>query len=672
MEKAKTFFVGLFFSILLASVFSWRPVINLLEAFEFRSIDLRFLLRGEQEKPKSPIIICLIDEKSVMDYGFRSPTPRKLLAELITSLVNKKAKAIGLDILLDIETIKPHDQALERALQYSGNSVVLIEKPPGLQTLKKTAQDYGPVLLKYSQYATVGYSEIGTGPREIARWVSILPHNGQSSFVGQIYEKFYGTKLGRNLNEEQLNGLDRITLDYTREPSLLSSSHPLFPIFSPDELVNLPEEFIKGKIVLIGSGIGDLGDTFLTPFSIPSNGYQTAFGVELHGIALDMLLSRNYLNQIDSETRILIFVILFFLATIIFLATRTRYSIAALCLISLAWVIVSVAQFNTKGLVLPVFIPLAGLIVLFLVSEITKNFFTQKQSRFLKKTFKRYLSPDLVDHLLQQKKLPDMGGEEKQITTLFSDLQGFTSLSEKLDPHSLVEMLNEYLGKMTETVFDQMGTLDKYEGDAIMAIYGAPLDLKEHAVKACLTSLLMQQRMNGLNEDFNKKQLPSLKVRIGINSGSAIVGNIGSEERMDYTAIGDSVNLASRLEGVNKFFCTGIIISEDTLGLTNNQFLTRELGKIVVKGKTQPVRIFELISERSDPLFMGNGDQYKLYKQGLQAFYTREFRKASELFKKCSEEHDDQPSAFMRNQAKSMIDSTPTADWDGVIIFQQK
>ncbi len=672
MIKVKIAVIGILLAALLSLLFSWKPVINLLEAFEFRSIDLRFRLRGEQEKPNSPIIICLLDEKSVLDYGYRSPTPRKLLAELVTSLVSKKAKVIGLDFLLDMETMDSHDQALEKALQNSGKSVVLIEKPPDLQTDKKTAQGYGPVLPRFSEHSFVGYSEVGTGPREIARWITILPYRGQNSFVGQLYANFNGSSLNQIPGQIRLDGLKRLVLNYSEEPSLLSSSQPLFPVFSPEELMNLPGEFIRGKIVMIGSGIGDLGDTFLTPFSMPSNDYQTAFGVELHAIALDMLLTGNYLNQFGPFARMLVLFSMFAIVTILFLLTKSRYSIAALLLACLMWAMLSVFLFISGGLVIPVFMPLTGLVLLFISAEITKNYVTQRQSRFLQRTFKRYLSPVLVDLLLQQKKLPDMGGEEKQITTLFSDLQGFTSLSEKLTPHALVEMLNEYLGKMTETVFEQSGTLDKYEGDAIMAIYGAPLETDDHAVNACDTALNMQQRMKALNRDLNKNQLPSLKVRIGINTGSAIVGNIGSEQRMDYTAIGDSVNLASRLEGVNKFFNTGIIISQNTLDLTNNQFLTRELGKIIVKGKTQPVRIFELIAKRDELLTEQNRDQYGLYHRGLQAFYNSDFTTARELFMQCSADYGDAPSAFMQNQAETMRLSGTESDWNGEIMFLEK
>lgn len=662
------------FAILLSVVFLLNPVSNVFETYESRSLDLRFLIRGPLPKTDSPVIICLVDDNAAMKHGFRSPTPRTMLAEVISNLKEKGARGIGVDIILDMATIEEQDKALEETLDRSGKRVVLINRPPAAAGYKNSSRDsevFGPVLQRFRQHAETGYSEIVVGSGEIARWIGLLPVRNQPSFVEQLYENYTGTSLEEIAQLSEIADSNRVLLDFPGSPSRFFSSNPYFSVFSVEELLNLPEAFIKDKIILIGSGMEDLGDVFLTPFSTSSNGYLTAFGVELHAIALDMLFQERFLRTSSTLTDFLLFLFLFLVAGILFIRLRTRYAVAVLAGVVVLWAGISVIAFSAWGLIIPLFLPILGLLFLFLVTEIVKNFWTQRQSRFLQKTFKRYLSPDLVDMLVNQQKQPDMGGEDKLITILFSDLQGFTGLSERLSPHDLVDLLNDYLAEMTATVFQQLGTLDKYQGDAIMAIYGAPLELENHAVQACHTAVRMQQKMVQLNRNLEARGLPLLKVRIGVNTGEAVVGNIGSEERMDYTAVGDAVNLASRLEGVNKFFGTDIIISEDTCHHVADLFETRELGKIVVKGKTNPVRIYELIGLKKAGETLET-ERKSIYESALHAFYRSDFDKAETLFRKALKTYEDSPSRYMLNQVSYYRLSPPSDQWEGEVVLLQK
>ena len=210
--------------------------------------------------------------------------------------------------------------------------------------------------------------------------------------------------------------------------------------------------------------------------------------------------------------------------------------------------------------------------------------------------FGTYVSPAVVDQILENP--PELGGVDKNLTVFFSDIRGFTTLSESMTPQELVKILNKYLSAMTDIILSYGGTLDKYEGDAIMCFWGAPLEQEDHALLACKSALEQMEALRQLNKEFPEDK--QINIGIGLNSGKMTVGNMGSQQRMDYTLIGDNVNLGARLEGTNKQYRTNIIISEYTYGLVKDKMVVRELDNIRVKGKNKPVLIYELIDEKND------------------------------------------------------------------------
>ena len=210
--------------------------------------------------------------------------------------------------------------------------------------------------------------------------------------------------------------------------------------------------------------------------------------------------------------------------------------------------------------------------------------------------FQKYVSPDVVEKLIEDPTKLMLGGEKRVLSVLFSDIRGFTSISEKLVPEELLSQLNQYLTAMTAVVLRNGGMLDKYVGDAIMAVFGAPLELENHALAACRTALEMMKELRSLQEGWQDESKPILDIGIGINTGEMVIGNVGSPKRMDYTVIGDNVNLASRLEGVNKELGTQIIISESTYQLVKGQIAVRGLGEVKVKGKEKQVAIYEPVN----------------------------------------------------------------------------
>ena len=259
----------------------------------------------------------------------------------------------------------------------------------------------------------------------------------------------------------------------------------------------------------------------------------------------------------------------------------------------------------------------------------------EKERMRVKAAFQNYVAPEVVNTMLQHPDMLHFGGEKREMTVLFSDIRGFTTLSEQMEPEVLVGLLHSYLNPMTETVFQHNGTMDKYIGDAIMAIYGAPLLLSDHADRACETALAMIEKLHHLWEEWRGKNLPELKIGIGINSGLMTVGNMGSERLFDYTVIGDNVNLASRLEGLNKLYGTAILISEATQKLLKNNFILREVDRVRVKGKQTSVSIFEL---RGHGQPQGQEAEFlQTFHAGLEAFRQGNWESATKYFAACQQ-----------------------------------
>jgi adenylate cyclase len=270
-----------------------------------------------------------------------------------------------------------------------------------------------------------------------------------------------------------------------------------------------------------------------------------------------------------------------------------------------------------------------------------------KEGVFVKNTFKRYLSASVVDQIIKDPSSLKLGGEERELTVFFSDMSGFTEMSERMEPRRLVSLINEYLSAMTDSIFLQEGTLDKYEGDAVMAFWGAPLLQADHARRACWAALDNRSRLKELCLDWEKRGLPSFDIRIGINTGPMIVGNVGSSARMEYTVLGDAVNTGSRLEQLNKLYGTHILISEATRDAAGAAIETREVDLIELRGKKKQIRVYELLGLPGQiPAARITG--YRLYEHGLIAFRERRWDEAeSALRSAVAALGEDQPSSLL-------------------------
>jgi adenylate cyclase len=319
--------------------------------------------------------------------------------------------------------------------------------------------------------------------------------------------------------------------------------------------------------------------------------YGLMYGIEVHANALNTILMENFLTVPPLWVNFLILLGLVML--ICFLASRTPalVSFVITLVLFLGLFLAITLVFDAQNLLLDFTAPALGM-VLALISVVAYRAMTEERDKKrIKNMFSTYLSPKVVDQIID--KPPELGGMDKNLTVFFSDIRGFTTLSESMSPQELVKILNTYLSAMTDIILEFEGTLDKYEGDAIMAFWGAPLPQEDHALLACKASVRQIEALKVLNQNFPPEI--TINIGIGLNTGIMTVGNMGSAQRMDYTLIGDNVNLGARLEGTNKVYGTQIIISEYTYEMVKDQVIARELDTIRVKGKNRPVAIYELL-----------------------------------------------------------------------------
>ena len=315
--------------------------------------------------------------------------------------------------------------------------------------------------------------------------------------------------------------------------------------------------------------------------------------------------------------------------------------------------------------------PLLGMVAVFGAVTSYRMLFEQKRGRVIKGVFSHYLHPDVVSELTENPDAVKLGGDTKEVTLFFSDIAGFTPISEHLSSEEVVSLLNGYLGRLTDEILKHHGLLDKYEGDAIMAIFGAPKGLPNHAISGCLAALDVQQASRTFAEERVKLGQPRLDTRVGLNSGRCVVGNIGSAQRLDYTAIGDTVNLASRLEGANKVFNSSIMISDSTYTLAKDRIEARPLDLIRVKGKARPTEVYELLARKGE-LGEEMSEVVRIWNDALALYRRREWESAAGLFESILAIRDDGPSKTYLERCRSYRTDPPPSDWDGVFVMTTK
>jgi adenylate cyclase len=442
-----------------------------------------------------------------------------------------------------------------------------------------------------------------------------------------------------------------------------------FPHYSASDILHgtLPEGTFKDKIVLVGATAVGLYDLRTTPFS------SVYPGLEVHATVVDNILTGRFLAKPKwaGALDLLSILVMGLLAGLII--SRLGALAGMLSAVGLFVLYLAFARwlFMSGPTWINIVYPLLALTLTYVVLTIYRYFAEERERKKIKGAFSRYVSTSVVNEILKHPEHLRLGGDKRDLTVLFSDIRGFTNISEGLTPEELVNLLNEYLTVMTNIVFKYDGTLDKYMGDAIMAIYGAPFEQENHPASACHSALEMMEELTKLNQRWISEGKPPLDIGIGINTGMMMVGNMGSDQLFDYTVMGDAVNLGSRLEGANKNYRTHILISESTFERVRDQFVCMEVDSVRVKGKTQPVKIFQLLAHKQVPPEKAHAVSY--FEKGLALYKERRWEEAIENFNLVRDlDPDILVAALYVTRCQELKDKPPPPDWDGVFTMTTK
>jgi adenylate cyclase len=557
------FIIAILLSIILSVIFS----IGVFQGWNYRLSDSLYT----QKKPLESIVIVAIDDSSLQDIG-RWPWPREVFVKTLPAF--NESRVIGIDVAFFENYSSVVDKQLGEEIGKL-NSVVPVE----FTEFEKTSEIlHGKGILKpiseLQNKSDVGFINIFTDEDGITRTAPLVINAEKSydSFALKIVKKY----LGKNIS-------------YAQDPLIINFVGPSnsFRTISFSDVYRKKTDFnFSGRIVLIGATAPDLHDDSVTP---TSKGKPMP-GVEIHANAMQTLLTRNFLTrQGGLSVIVLIFILAVLTAFLLFYLKFLTATISSAILFA-GYFFFAIFLFD-RGIILNLVYPFLAILATYLGITVFFYFSEGRERKRIKSLFSKYVSKDVVEEILSKTKSDEINlrGEEKDVTVIFADIRGFTSMSENMKPHDVVAMLNKYLGGMTEPIFDNQGMLDKYIGDCIMAIFGAPLDDKNHALNAIKAAIKMRDKIIEMQKGMKKK----VGMGIGINSGEAVIGNMGSKQMANYTAIGDTVNTASRL--CSKAEAGQIIISEETYQRIKEHVNAKSLGEITVKGKAKPIKIYDVI-----------------------------------------------------------------------------
>jgi adenylate cyclase len=553
-----------------------------LEPLENWSLDQLFEYRGARP-PTAPIVIVTIDESSNAELNTQWPFPRAMHGELLDRISAGRPLAIGLDLIFDTPASRgpKDDEALGTAVARAGNVVLGAAPTEDVQAVYKREDPNPPIPVIRAGAAAVGSVNVYKDPDGRVRRVPMSRRVGDQTIVA-FDAALHQVATRAGLQTKPLPHVQDVLINFRGGPN----TFPWIPYYQVLR-GEVGAEAFTGKIVLIGPTSEILHDLFPTPFA--RNGEMP--GVEIHANVIDTLARGNPVREIPQWVSTVLAV----LAGLAGSALVVRFrALRALSTAVGLWVVCALALFAAFALWDVWMRGMAGTLALVLGygSTVVENFVREQRE---KRRLSRFFSPDVLRAVVRGQEDVSLGSSRRTVTVLFSDLRGFTSISEKLEPEQVAEMLREYLTEMTEIVFKHGGTVDKYIGDCVMALYNVPFEDPEHAVKAVRTGLEFQERTLAAAERWEAKYGVRLRNGVGINTGEAVVGTLGSLQRLEYTAIGDTVNLAARLESITKDYGASIIISESTYQYVKDLFPTRELGEVTVKGKTVPVKIYAVL-----------------------------------------------------------------------------
>ncbi len=698
-----------------------------LEVLDLRLLDIRQVVRGPL-RPGADVIIVGIDERSLDEIG-RWPWPRSRLATLIERLSADGPSVIGFDMVfgqpdltVDLlalraavakDPMRPvgdvlegvsldQDASLAAALRASERTIlgyyvdlsgatapdlvaaaahvpelsvratggVRVEHVPGLAT---ATQVHVPIAVLAGASAGAGHFNFVPDPDGIYRRLPVAIRVADR-LVPALGLEMIRRHLGSPSATLDLGpeGVTAVRLGPLALPvdarghlwiNYLGPPHT-FPYVSAGDVIagRVPAGTFATKLVLVGFTAAGF-DEIATPFS------AVQAGVELQATVIDDMLHGHVLHRpwwlVPGEV-----VVILLCGVVLALALRQRRAVAgvsAAVALALFYVWGTQRLFTGAGLALGAVYPLSAIAACTLAGSVFRAVVEEREKRRIRDAFRHYLNPEVTDLLASDPTRLRLGGERREVTVFFSDIQGFTSISEQLEAGALGELLNEYLGTMTDVVFRHEGLLDKYVGDALMAIWGAPIEVTDHARRSCSAALDMLDALAHLRTGWRTLGLPLIDIRIGINSGLAAVGNFGSTQRFSYTAVGDTVNLASRIEGLSKEYGTRILVSESTRKAAGDDFVYREIDWVRVRGRTQPLAIYELLGRRAADRAAALLRRAAVYESALATYRRQAWDETiASLEGLAAEDPDDRPVATFLARCRRLRATPPGPAWDAI------
>lgn len=586
--RLKRFLISVCLSAIVALFFSVVFWLGVFSTWQEKLSDKLFLRR----QPSAEILLAAIDDKSLRTIG-QWPWPRAVHAQFLNKLALAGPKVVGYDVIfsepsklgsLDDQSFSDVLKRLKVILPLEGQMLEIKKNQPA------TAFSLVESLKKFSNNAVkeahVNVLSDDDGViRRLPGFINFIDR--QIPALSLALSELAG---GPKATEVIAEAGEFLRINYAGPPGSFRTVS-----FADILSGQTPPEALRDKIVIVGVTSVDLHDAQMTPFSL---GREMA-GIEIHANALDTILNRRYFHEVgNTGVGLSIFALCLLISLSFSFFKKIWTALAASLFFWLIYLGIALFFFEQGiiyNLVHPTLAFVSSLIAILIFNYLAES----REKNYLRKSFQLYLEPGVIEEIIQDPASLKLGGQKKVMTVLFSDIRGFTTMSEKIDPEIMVSLLNEYFTVMTEIILHSGGVLDKFIGDAIMAFWGAPREAPDHAYLACGVALKMMDRLAVLKSDWARRGLPEFNIGVGINSGEMVVGNMGSSTRFSYTVIGDNVNLAARLEGLNKEYGTSIIVSQFTRDKVIDKFDCRYLDKVNVKGKEIPVEIYKLAGPKA-------------------------------------------------------------------------
>lgn len=670
-------------ALVLAAACLW----GLLAASRARVGDLLFSARPAQSA-RSTVIVG-IDEKSyqalLARHGPLSAWPRTLYADALDALRPAAPRVVAFAIFFDAQ--RPEDGALAEAMRRAGNVIVPVvaQGARAFDPRPGVAQEFEAFVRPASTVRNAavdeGLANVTTGRDSVVRSLPLLLRaRGEElpSLALTIVARF--TRRPVVLDAPAEVGLvhaagrsipvgehDTMPIDFLGPPSEPGGGGPFRILSFVDVLEGrFDPELVRDRIVLLGPTIRGVDE-----HATPTTGDTRMWGVEILGNAVETVLYQHFLAPAGPAATTLLIGLMALLAALVVAAWRPLPAGLAVAG-GLAGYGTAAAVLFERGVVLDLVYPPAALLITFAAALSSRLVLEQKEQRVVREAMARYLSPAVSQWVLADPARLRLGGETREMTVLFSDLRQFTTLAHTLPPATLVALLNTYRAAMADTVFRHDGVLAQYAGDAIEAFWNAPMDQADHARRACLTALDMVEALAALRPQFEAGGWAHLDVGVGINTGQMVVGNMGSKDRLIYTAVGDPVNVAARLEGLSKEYGVRIVVGEATVAAEPHVVVYRFLDRVAVKGRAEPLTCYEVLA-RAGALEPAALRRLGRYHEAIALYRARSWAEALRLLDELAAEAPaDGPIALYRRRARALLADPPPEGWDGVFIAESK